>query len=216
MELNKIYHGDCLDTMAQMDEKCVDIILTSPPYNKSRTSITERALKNYEVHYQDFNDAKDNEEYIKWTLDRFSQFGRILRDNGVVAYNLSYATDEVRMSELMWLTVAEILKQGIFTLGDVIVWKKKNATPNNVSANKLTRICEYIFIFCKRESYDTYHSNKKVISVSKTGQKIYENFYNFIAAENNDGECAIHKATYSTNMCVQVLDRYGVRGGVRV
>jgi len=214
MEINKIYNEDCLVTLGRMEDKSIDVILTSPPYNKSRASNNERALANMEVHYKGFDDAKSNTEYIEWTLARFKEFGRVLTDNGVVAYNLSYATDEMRMSELMWLVVAEVIKQGIFTLADTIVWKKKSAVPNNVSANKLTRICEFIFIFVKRQSFDTFHANKRVLSVSKTGQKIYEPFYNFIAAENNDGACEIHKATYSTSMCVQVLDRYGIRGGL--
>lgn len=213
MELNKIYNEDCLNTMRRMEDKSIDVILTSPPYNKSRASLTERALQNYEVHYKDFNDAKSNEEYISWTLERFAEFGRILKDRGVVCYNLSYSTDEIRMSELMWLVVAEVIKEGTFTLADTIVWKKRNATPNNVSPNKMTRICEFVFIFCKRQSFDTFHGNKRLISVSKKGQDIYDNYYNFIEAENNDGACAIHKATYSTNFCFQLLDRYGLRGG---
>ena len=176
--------------------------------------MSERALQNYEVHYKDFDDAKTNEEYIAWTIERFKEFGRILKDDGVVCYNLSYSTDEIRMAELMWLVVAEVIKLGTFTLADTIVWKKKNATPNNVSPNKMTRICEFVFIFCKRGSFDTFHGNKKLLSVSKTGQSVYENFYNIIEAENNDGACEIHKATYSTSLCYQLLDRYGNKGGV--
>lgn len=214
MDFNVVYNEDCLDTMKRMDDKSINLILTSPPYNKSRTSLTERALANYEVHYKDFDDAKSNDEYIKWTMERFSEFYRVLKDNGVVCYNLSYSTDEIRMAELMWLVVAEVIKRGEFTLADAIVWKKRNATPNNVSPNKMTRICEFVFVFCKRQSFDTFHGNKKLISVSKTGQNIYENFYNIIEAENNDGACPIHKATYSTNFCFQLIDRYGVRGGV--
>ncbi len=214
MELNKIYQSDCLDFMRSLPGQCIDLIVTSPPYNKSRSSLTERALANYEVHYKDFDDAKSNEEYISWTLERFKEFGRVLKNQGVICYNLSYSTDEIRMSELMWLVVAEIIKQGIFTTADTIVWKKKNATPNNVSPNKMTRICEFVFIFCKRESFDTFHGNKKLISVSKTGQNIYDNYFNLIEAENNDGPCEIHKATYSTSLCFQLIDRYGVSGGV--
>lgn len=192
----------------------VDIILTSPPYNKSRPSISERALANLEVHYKDFDDAKTNEEYIEWTIERFWEFERILKDDGVIAYNMSYATDENRMSELMWLVVAEVLKRTNLTVADCIVWKKRNATPNNVSPNKLTRICEFIFIFCKRKSFDTFFANKAILSVSSTGQKVYENHYNIINADNNDGPCAIHKATFSTSMCYKVLGLYGRKGGV--
>lgn len=214
IELNTIYNEDCIDTMRRMPDKSVNVILTSPPYNKSRPSVTERALLNHEVHYKDFDDAKSNEEYIKWTLERFEQFARILKDDGVVCYNLSYSTDEIRMAELMWLVVADVIRAGQFTLADAIVWKKKSAIPNNRSANKMTRICEFVFVFCKRDSFDTFHGNKPILSVTSKGQNNYGNFYNIIEAENNDGSCDIHKATYSTSLCFQLLDRYGLRGGV--
>lgn len=171
-------------------------------------------MQNYEVHYKDFDDAKSNQEYIEWTLARFEQLGRVLKDNGCIAYNLSYSTDEIRMSELMWLVVASIINQGIFTVADTIVWKKHCATPNNVSPNKLTRICEFIFIFCKRTNYDTFYANKRISGIGKSGQTFYENYYNFIDAENNDGPCDIHKATYSTSMCFQVLERYAKPGSL--
>lgn len=32
LELNKIYCGDCLDLMREMDDKSVDLVLTDPPY----------------------------------------------------------------------------------------------------------------------------------------------------------------------------------------
>ncbi len=214
MELNKIYNEDCIETMSRMQDKSVDIVLTSPPYNKSRPSVTERALLNHEVHYKDFDDAKSNDEYIAWTLERFAEFARILKDDGVVCYNLSYSTDEIRMAELMWLVVAEVIRQGVFTIADTIVWKKKSAIPNNRSANKMTRICEFVFVFCKRQSFDTFHGNKPILSVSTKGQNNYGSFFNYIEAENNDGPCEIHKATYSTSLCFQLLDRYGIKGGV--
>lgn len=218
MELNKIYNEDCLETMRRMDEGLVDVILTSPPYNKSRQqSYSEESLATRQGHYKDFNDAKSTEEYIAWTLERFVEFARVLKDNGVVCYNMNmgYGSDEIRTAELMWLVVAEVLRQGLFTMADCIVWKKRNATPNNVSPNKMTRICEFVFVFCKRGDYDTFWCNKKVVGRnSKTGQNIYDSFYNLIDAENNDGPCDIHKATYSTSLCFQLLDRYGSKGGV--
>lgn len=215
MESNRIFKADCLDFCKTLGGETVSIILTSPPYNKSRSSsYSEESLATMQGYYKDFDDNKTNEEYIAWTIDRFVEFERILKDDGVIAYNMSYATDENKMSELMWLVVAEIFKKTNLTLADCIVWKKRNATPNNVSPNKLTRICEFIFIFCKRKSFDTFYANKQVLSISGKGQKIYENQYNIINADNNDGPCAIHKATYSTSMCFKVLSLYGRKGGV--
>ena len=36
MELNKCYLGDCLDIMRDMPDKCVDLVLTDPPYGINR------------------------------------------------------------------------------------------------------------------------------------------------------------------------------------
>ena len=51
-------------------------------------------------------------------------------------------------------------------------------------------------------------------SVSKTGQKYYENIYNFIEAPNNDGSCNLNKATYSSDLCVQLLEIYSKKDAI--
>ena len=123
MELNKIYNEDCIETMHRMDDRSLDVILTSPPYNKSRSATySEKSLATRQGHYKDFNDARSNEEYIQWTLERFVEFARVLKDDGTVCYNMSYGSDEIKTAELMWMVVAEVLKQGLFTICDCIVW----------------------------------------------------------------------------------------------
>ena len=73
---------------------------------------------------------------------------------------------------------------------------------------KLTRIVEHVFVFCREDEFKTFKANKKVTSVRKTGQKMYENVYNFIEAKNNDGSCKLNKATYSTDLMTQLMDIY--------
>ena len=31
--LNTVIHGDCLQVMKQLPDECIDLIITSPPYN---------------------------------------------------------------------------------------------------------------------------------------------------------------------------------------
>ena len=31
--LNRIIHGDCLDVLHQLPDACIDLVVTSPPYN---------------------------------------------------------------------------------------------------------------------------------------------------------------------------------------
>lgn len=214
MDKNIIYNEDCNVTMAEhIEPNSIDIILTSPPYNTARSNCdfhNDAKKGRYTVRYVDFNDNKSPDDYCQWTIDVFNEFDKILKKNGVILYNMSYGKNT---HESFFLLIGEILRQTEFTIADKITWKKKTAVPNTASPNKLTRICEDVFVFVRKNEYDTFTSNKKVVSFSRgTGQKNYENIYNYIEAKNNDGSCNIHKATYSTEFCEKLLTIYGKEG----
>jgi site-specific DNA-methyltransferase (adenine-specific)/modification methylase len=210
MELNKIYNENCLDTMARMPKNYIDVILTSPPYNTSRKgSSLNGACAN--IRYDEFDDCKTDEEYINWTLQIFKAYERVLKDNGVIIYNLSYSSEN---THLMWLVVAEIMNNTKFIVADNIIWKKPSTSPNSCSPNKLTRIVEYVFIFCRRNEFETFQCNKEVSSLRKTGQKAYKNYFNFIEAANNDGSNDIHKATFSSELVRKLLRLYAKDGQI--
>jgi len=196
----ELYNGDCIEIMDQMiaEGKHIHKVITSPPYNIIRPNSTDRG-------YDLYKDGMTNEEYIDWTVRIFNDYDKLLQENGCVIYNMSYgAENTVGMN----LTVAEIIKQTNFTIADIIVWKKGTATPNNVSHNRLTRICEFIYIFCRKDELMTFKTNKKVLSKRDTGQAVYENKYNFIKAKNNDYSTDLNKATYSSELIQQLLDLY--------
>ena len=108
----------------------------------------------------------------------------------------------------MSLVIADIIRKSDFTLADIIVWKKQTATPNNVSHNKMTRIVEYIYVFCRKDEFYTFNCNKKKLKERDTGQAIYENIFNFITAKNNDGSTDLNKATFSTELVRKLLLLY--------
>lgn len=198
MKLNVIYNESNLLTMSRMQSQSIDLIITSPPYNIIRPNSTDRG-------YDVYKDGMSNEEYIDWTLDMFKEFERCLVTDGIVLYNMSYGTEN---TILMSLVVADIIRKSDFTLADIIVWKKKSATPNNVSHNKTTRIVEYIYVFCRKDEFHTFNCNKKKLKERESGQAIYENVYNFISAPNNDGSTDLNKATYSTKLVRTLLNMY--------
>jgi DNA modification methylase len=204
MKINTIYNEDCLETMAKMPKNFIDAVITSPPYNTSRKgSSLDNASAN--VRYDDFNDCKTDKEYIDWTVDIFNSYDNVLKENGIILYNLSYSSEN---THLMWLVIAEIINNTDFIVADNIIWKKPTTSPNSCSPNKLTRICEYVFVFCRKNEFDTFMSNKEVSSIRKTGQIAYKNYYNFIEAKNNDGSIDIHKATYSSELVRKLLLLY--------
>jgi len=74
--LNKIYHCDCIDGMQKLDEKSVDLIITSPPYNVD---------KDYDV----YNDFKHPKDYLKWSSEWISGCFRVLKDGGRFCLNIA-------------------------------------------------------------------------------------------------------------------------------
>lgn len=152
------------------------------------------------------------DEYISWCVKLFTEFDRILDKDGVVLWNVSYGSDATVNKEgigLVWLTIADIIRNTPFTVADRIIWKKNSALPINTSHNKLTRIVEDIFVFCRESEYKTYYANKGVKSISHTGQKFYKNVFNFIEAPNNDGSNNLNKATFSSELVTKLLNIYG-------
>ena len=198
----------------RVSDGSVNIVLTSPPYNTGRAFSDERALENYEGRYDIYLDNMTQDEYIEWTLRLFNEFDRVLSKDGVVLYNMSYGSDTSINTEsvgLMWLVVADIIRNTAFTVADRIIWKKASALPNNVSKNKLTRIVEDVFVFARKDEIKTFNANKQIKSVrSDNGQKTYINVLNFIEAVNNDGPCPYNKATYSSELCEKLLNIYAV------
>ena len=207
-EVNRIYNEDCMKTMEELRD--VDVVITSPPYNTSRKG---SSLDNADVNirYDEFDDCRPNEEYIAWTNDIFNAFDKTLKPNGCILYNLSYSSENIA---LMWLTVASVMQNTPFTIADCIIWKKKSAAPNSESTNKLTRICEFVFVFCRKTELATFNCYKEKGMQRPNGQQHYKNYFNFLEAPNNDEVCPIHKATYSTLLCRKLMLLYSKEGDV--
>lgn len=205
---------DCFVTMGQMmaNGTKVGIILTSPPYATSRSNVrTKKALETYNSRYDICLDNMDEDQYVDWTIDLFNHFNTVLDKNGVILYNISYGSEN---PNAMWRIPGSIIENTDFMIADCIVWKKKSALPNNVSHNKLTRITEFVYVICRKDEFKTFNANKQITKIGKNGQKYYENMFNFIEAPNNDGPCDLNKATYSSDLCLQLLNIYAKEDSV--
>jgi site-specific DNA-methyltransferase (adenine-specific) len=202
----KFFNEDCFETMNKMQQfnRKVDLILTSPPYNTAKKRGTWS--KEQKTHYDlPQIDSMTDMEYIHWSIDLFNNYDKVLKENGVILYNISYSTDK---PYLMYEVVAKIMENTKFRVADTVIWKKKSALPNNMSHNRMTRICEMVFVFCREEELKTFHMNKEVLSVRPNGIKQYTTYYNFVEAKNNDGSNKLNKATFSSDLAIQLLSMY--------
>lgn len=70
LELNQIYHGDCLDLLKQIDSRSVDLLLTDPPYGMNFVSGQRKKHK----HGKILNDTN-----LDWLPDFITECKRILK-----------------------------------------------------------------------------------------------------------------------------------------
>ena len=156
-----------------------------------------------------------NKEYYDFTLKVFNGYDRVLEKNGVVLYNISYSQNK---TDELFVLISKIVRKTNFSIADVIIWKKEKArTMPNVSQRGLTRICEFIFVFVRKDEKETFNCNKKVICKSKGKIPIYDNVLNLIEAENKDKNSYSNKlntATFSQQLVRKLLDIYYVGGVV--
>jgi site-specific DNA-methyltransferase (adenine-specific) len=201
MNINKIYNEDNKITMSKMQDKFLSGIICSPPYNLT----TKRKDCYYNNGYQD-KDNLSEEEYIKTRLLEFKEFERVLKDDGVICYNISYHNENPILPTLL---ISEIHKETGLTVADIITWKKRSAIPFQTSSTKLSRICELVYVIVKKERLHDFKTNKKVSKINeKTNQKFYKNYTNFIEAENNDKIKSKLKAAYSEDLVYKLFNIY--------
>lgn len=202
--IDKIFNEDCIETMQRLEanKQYVDIILTSPPYHIRTDTFFSGSTQRYDS-FQDKSMTDD--EYINWSLNIFKHFETILNKDGVILYNLSYGNK----SAVMYLVLAEIIKNTAFTIIDKIAWLKGNCLPVNTSPNKLSRITEDIYVICRKNEIATFKANGAI--TNNPGDKTQNRYtvkYNFIKARNNDGVNDLNKATFSTELVLKLLNMY--------
>lgn len=86
---NAIVNGDCLEVMRQLPDACIDLAVTSPPYNLGgRMHASDKwkrpALKD---GYDGYVDRMPEDEYVAWQRSVIGEVMRILKDDGALYYN---------------------------------------------------------------------------------------------------------------------------------
>ena len=126
IELNKIYCGDCLEVMKDIDDKSIDMTVTSPPYDN---------LRDYKGY--DFNFKGTAKELL-----------RVTKDGGVVVWVVGDAT--INGSETgTSFKQALYFKEIGFNLHDTMIYQKINAIP--LTHNRYEQYFEYMFVFSKNK-----------------------------------------------------------------
>lgn len=119
LELNKIYNMDCLEGMKLMDDQSVDMIVTSPPYNKH---MKNGGVTVVSIVYDEYEDDMDETAYQEWQIRIINECHRVLKDGGSMFYNhKNRYIDGDLVSPLEWLRKTD------FKIRQEIIWDKRIA-----------------------------------------------------------------------------------------
>ena len=124
--LNKIIQGDCLEVLKEMKDNCIDLTVTSPPYDN---------LRDYNGYSFDFEGIA-------------KELFRVTKEGGVVVWVVGDAT--VKGSETgTSFKQALYFKEIGFNLHDTMIWKKDTFTAVGALVNRYAPVFEYMFILSK-------------------------------------------------------------------
>ena len=129
LELNKIYCTDCVSGMRELDDCCIDLIVTSPPYDSLRT-------------YNGFN---FDESY---QIQVINQIFRVLKDGGVAVWVVGDGTVDGSETGTSFKQALKFMDIG-FKLHDTMIYQKHNPTPNTGNGIRYQQSFEYMFVFSK-------------------------------------------------------------------
>ncbi len=121
LELDKIHCGDNCDLLGQLPRECIDLVVTSPPYDDLRT---------YGGHSWDFFG-------VAW------QLRRVLKPGGVIVWVVADGTKDGSETGSSLEQALHFKRLGM-NLHDTMVWTKPNPRPTQ--STRYETAWEYVFV----------------------------------------------------------------------
>lgn len=122
LELDKIHCGDNCDLLGQLPRECIDLVVTSPPYDDLRT---------YGGHSWDFFG-------VAWQLKR------VLKPGGVIVWVVADATKDGSETGTSMEQALHFKRLGLNLL-DTMIWNKPPAGANG-NNDAYPQSAEYMFV----------------------------------------------------------------------
>lgn len=134
----RLYLQDNLSWLRQCSDNCIDLVVTSPPYDDLRTYSSKQT-----ANKQTANDA--------WSMARFElvarELGRVLKPGGVIVWNVNDSLTEGGESGNSFRQALFFMEHCGLLLHDTMIYQKSNFS--NPSTTRYHQVFEYMFILSK-------------------------------------------------------------------
>lgn len=161
MEIDKIYLGDCLELMKDIPDKSIDLVVTSPPYDKLR----------------DYNGIGKSWNHTKF-MSVANEILRITKNGGVVVWNVNDQTENGSKTGTSFRQAIYFMEIG-FNLNDTMIWQKTNPMPQ-VRQPRYAACYEFMFVFSKGKP----KTFNPIMRKTKCGGQEYHSTAKNIGGEN--------------------------------
>jgi site-specific DNA-methyltransferase (adenine-specific) len=146
-DYGKLYHGDCLEVMKDIEDNSIDLIVTDPPYKIISGGCTivpnknePKGIFNRREKRKDWSDNARSGKLFNENDIKFEQWipemYRVLKD-GTHFYTMC---NDRNMQNMLNISI-----QSKFKLVNILAWKKNNCTPNRYYMKNM----EFILMFRK-------------------------------------------------------------------
>lgn len=149
--LNKINLGDNVEFMKMLPDNCIDLTVTSPPYDD---------IRKYNGYSFDFKSVAQ-------------ELYRITKDGGAVVWVVGDKTEKGSESGTSFKQALYFKEIG-FNLHDTMIYQKNKIVPTDFKCNRYYQEFEYMFIFskgkpkkCNYIRIPSKHAGKKTVSINR-------------------------------------------------
>ena len=131
-KINTIIYGDCLEEMKKLPDACVDLVVTSPPYNLRNSSGNGMKADpggrwkgcSLSSGYATYEDNMPYDEYIQWQRDCLTEMMRLIPDTGAIFYNHKWRVQNGLIQDRR-----EIVEG--FPVRQIIIWRRNGGVNFN-------------------------------------------------------------------------------------
>lgn len=194
LETNKIYCGDCLELMKEMEDNSVDLCITSPPYNINLRLHGDKYTKRSKCEtgpcnkYNTYSDDLSIDEYFKFQRDFLNESIRVC---DTTFYIIQLVTGN---KPALFKLIGEFSEE----IKEVIIWDKKHGEPA-IGEGVLNSVFEFIIILSKTNTKQRQFKN------SNFPRGTLDNIFRINKQLKNKYE---HGATFPDELIIKIITNF--------
>lgn len=174
--------GDCLEKMRDMPDGFVDVVFTSPPYNDSGVSESDRVNKR---HFK-YEVAEGREDWLDWQTECINEMLRVAKRQ--VLYNIQPILSNKK-------DVYALIGRFADKIDNILIWYKPNAQPQHYP-HRIANFYEMVIIL-KGKTFNKLYVNS--------------NGYKNVIVKNINSNHAFsdkHRALMSEDFCQEIVSNF--------